>query len=149
MNLIMECESEAVLGSSSFEHHMSKLSPWTVQSQAPNKAPANGGSSFNQLLGIKGASQETVSLHSEMHYVWVSQFWWIMVELIISWDVRFLLKSPSWWSFMMPLFASHYNLWVAWFSLPKLMVLSWSCRISGRFAFNWWNLWLGLHLFGE
>lgn len=33
-----------------------------VNSQAPDKAPAaSNGSSFNQLLGIKGASQETVS----------------------------------------------------------------------------------------
>lgn len=32
-----------------------------VKSQAPDKAPA-GGSSINQLLGIKGASQETVIL---------------------------------------------------------------------------------------
>lgn len=32
-----------------------------VKSQAPDKAPAKNGSSFNQLLGIKGASQETVS----------------------------------------------------------------------------------------
>lgn len=31
-----------------------------VKSKAPDKAPAGGGSSFNQLLGIKGASQETV-----------------------------------------------------------------------------------------
>lgn len=32
-----------------------------VKSQAPDKAPAAGGSNFNQLLGIKGASQGTVS----------------------------------------------------------------------------------------
>lgn len=32
-----------------------------VKSQAPDKAPAGGGSSFNQLLGIKGAAKETVS----------------------------------------------------------------------------------------
>lgn len=31
-----------------------------VKSKAPDKAPAGGGSSFNQLLGIKGAAQETV-----------------------------------------------------------------------------------------
>ncbi|KAI4328712.1 hypothetical protein L6164_021046 [Bauhinia variegata] len=30
-----------------------------VKSDVPDKAPAGGGSSFNQLLGIKGASQET------------------------------------------------------------------------------------------
>ncbi|KAF3448162.1 hypothetical protein FNV43_RR08873 [Rhamnella rubrinervis] len=30
-----------------------------VKSQAPDKAPASNGSSFNQLLGIKGAAQET------------------------------------------------------------------------------------------
>lgn len=33
-----------------------------VKSQAPDKAPAANGSSFNQLLGIKGAAQESVSL---------------------------------------------------------------------------------------
>lgn len=33
-----------------------------VKSQAPDKAPAASGSSFNQLLGIKGAAQESVSL---------------------------------------------------------------------------------------
>lgn len=33
-----------------------------VKPQAPDKAPAASGSSFNQLLGIKGAAQETVSL---------------------------------------------------------------------------------------
>ena len=32
-----------------------------VKPKAPEKAPAAGGSSFNQLLGIKGAKQETVS----------------------------------------------------------------------------------------
>ena len=31
--------------------------------KAPEKAPAAGGSSFNQLLGIKGAKQETVRPH--------------------------------------------------------------------------------------
>ena len=36
---------------------------WSVKSQAPDKAPASGGSSFNQLLGIKGAALETVSYH--------------------------------------------------------------------------------------
>jgi hypothetical protein len=34
---------------------------WVVKSEAPDKAPAKDGSSFNQLLGIKGASQESVS----------------------------------------------------------------------------------------
>jgi len=33
-----------------------------VNPQVPGKAPAKEGSSFNQLLGIKGAAQETVSL---------------------------------------------------------------------------------------
>ena len=32
-----------------------------VKSQVPDKAHASGGSSFNQLLEIKGASHETVS----------------------------------------------------------------------------------------
>ncbi|KAK9939698.1 hypothetical protein M0R45_016387 [Rubus argutus] len=31
-----------------------------VKSQAPDKAPASGGLSFNQLLGIKRAFQETM-----------------------------------------------------------------------------------------
>lgn len=33
-----------------------------VKSQAPDKAPAASGSNVNQLLGIKGAAQETVRL---------------------------------------------------------------------------------------
>lgn len=33
----------------------------TVKPEAPNKAPIAGGSGFNQILGIKGAKQETVS----------------------------------------------------------------------------------------
>lgn len=33
-----------------------------VGAKAPDKAPAQSGSSFNQILGIKGAKQETVSL---------------------------------------------------------------------------------------
>ena len=31
-----------------------------VEAQVPDKAPSKDGSSFNQLLGIKGAAQETV-----------------------------------------------------------------------------------------
>lgn len=38
--------------------------PMAVKSQTPEKAPA-GGSSINQLLGIKGASQETVILKNK------------------------------------------------------------------------------------
>lgn len=44
-----------------------------VKAQAPDKAPAPSGSSFNQILGIKGAKQETVSLLS----------FWIMIMIII------------------------------------------------------------------
>lgn len=33
-----------------------------VGAKVPDKAPADKGSSFNQILGIKGAKQETVSL---------------------------------------------------------------------------------------
>jgi len=36
----------------------------TVKARAPDKAPAKDGSSINQLLGIKGAAQETVGLFS-------------------------------------------------------------------------------------
>lgn len=32
----------------------------TVKAKAPEKAPASSGSGFNQILGIKGAKQETV-----------------------------------------------------------------------------------------
>ncbi|XP_052113983.1 chlorophyll synthase, chloroplastic-like [Arachis duranensis] len=32
-----------------------------VKSQAPDKAPSKDGSSMNQLLGIKGAAQESLS----------------------------------------------------------------------------------------
>ena len=35
-----------------------------ANAKAPEKAPAADGSSFNQLLGIKGAKQESVSLPS-------------------------------------------------------------------------------------
>jgi len=35
---------------------------WAVKSEAPSTAPSKDGSSLNQLLGIKGAAQETVSL---------------------------------------------------------------------------------------
>ena len=31
-----------------------------AKAEAPDKAPAAGGSSLNQILGIKGAKQETV-----------------------------------------------------------------------------------------
>lgn len=34
-----------------------------VKAKAPDKAPADKGSSINQILGIKGAKQETVSHH--------------------------------------------------------------------------------------
>ena len=40
-----------------------------VKSKAPDKAPAGGGSSFNQLLGIKGAAQETVILYLQTRFL--------------------------------------------------------------------------------
>ncbi|RWW79326.1 hypothetical protein BHE74_00012395 [Ensete ventricosum] len=52
--------SPAVRASPSFFSHHDN-----IKAGAPEKAPASsdaGGSSFNQLLGIKGAAQETVSL---------------------------------------------------------------------------------------
>lgn len=45
-----------------------------VEPQVPDKAPAKNGSSFNQLLGIKGASQETVSRQMLAHYISFSTF---------------------------------------------------------------------------
>lgn len=41
---------------------------FAVKSQAPDKAPASNGSSFNQLLGIKGAAQESVSHASFIYF---------------------------------------------------------------------------------
>jgi hypothetical protein len=53
-----------------------------ANAKAPEKAPAADGSSFNQLLGIKGAKQESVSLPSTssralgyiLHWVALAQF---------------------------------------------------------------------------
>lgn len=42
-----------------------------VKAKAPDKAPADKGSSINQILGIKGAKQETVS------HPFFSLFWGI------------------------------------------------------------------------
>jgi len=51
--------------------------PTAVKSQTPDKAPA-GGSSINQLLGIKGASQETVILFISSESFKLSYLWIMM-----------------------------------------------------------------------
>lgn len=38
-----------------------------VKAKAPEKAPAASGSGFNQILGIKGAKQETVRVFIFMY----------------------------------------------------------------------------------
>lgn len=49
------------------------LDVFTVKPQAIDTAPVGSGSSFNQILGIRGAKQETVSRHSAMS-VYFSKF---------------------------------------------------------------------------
>lgn len=56
-----------------------------AKSQAPDKAPASNGSSFNQLLGIKGASQETVSHVSffQFHFIGFREKLYMFMDVIV------------------------------------------------------------------
>jgi hypothetical protein len=45
-----------------------------VKATAPDKAPADKGSSINQILGIKGAKQETVSYPSSFLFRKLNMF---------------------------------------------------------------------------
>ncbi|PPS13536.1 hypothetical protein GOBAR_AA07050 [Gossypium barbadense] len=61
-----------------------------VKSKAPDKAPAGGGSSFNQLLGIKGAAQETViPLYTDPFF--------LSFSLMDKWKIRLQLTKPVTW----------------------------------------------------
>ncbi|KAK6943153.1 UbiA prenyltransferase family, partial [Dillenia turbinata] len=65
-----------------------------VKSKAPDKAPA-GGSSFNQLLGIKGAAQETDDLAMLMMPDWIL----IVLTVVVQnkWKIRLQLAKPVTW----------------------------------------------------
>uniref|UniRef100_A0A2N9I229 Chlorophyll synthase n=1 Tax=Fagus sylvatica TaxID=28930 RepID=A0A2N9I229_FAGSY len=73
-----------------------------VKSQAPDKAPAaGGGSSFNQLLGIKGASQETnkwkIRLQLTKPVTWPPLVWGVVCGAAASgnfhWNLEDVAKS--------------------------------------------------------
>lgn len=72
-----------------------------VKSQAPEKAPATNGSSFNQLLGIKGAAQETnkwkIRLQLTKPVTWPPLVWGIVCGAAASgnfhWNLEDVAKS--------------------------------------------------------
>ncbi|TYK29243.1 chlorophyll synthase [Cucumis melo var. makuwa] len=72
-----------------------------VKSQAPDKAPASGGSSFNQLLGIKGAAQETnkwkIRLQLTKPVTWPPLVWGVVCGAAASgnfhWTIEDVAKS--------------------------------------------------------
>ncbi|XP_062003988.1 chlorophyll synthase, chloroplastic [Rosa rugosa] len=73
-----------------------------IKSQAaPDKAPASGGSSFNQLLGIKGASQETnkwkIRLQLTKPVTWPPLVWGVVCGAAASgnfhWNLEDVAKS--------------------------------------------------------
>ncbi|OMO85007.1 UbiA prenyltransferase family [Corchorus capsularis] len=73
-----------------------------VKSKAPDKAPAsNGGSSFNQLLGIKGAAQETdiwkIRLQLTKPVTWPPLVWGVVCGAAASgnfhWNLEDVAKS--------------------------------------------------------
>ncbi|CAN1820483.1 Chlorophyll synthase, chloroplastic, partial [Linum perenne] len=73
----------------------------TVKPQAPDKAPAGSGSSFNQLLGIKGAAQETnkwkIRLQLTKPVTWPPLVWGVVCGAAASgnfhWTVEDVAKS--------------------------------------------------------
>ncbi|KAB1224376.1 Chlorophyll synthase, chloroplastic [Morella rubra] len=73
----------------------------TVKSQAPDKAPAAGGSNFNQLLGIKGASQGTdkwkIRLQLTKPVTWPPLVWGVVCGAAASgnfhWNLEDVAKS--------------------------------------------------------
>ncbi|KAG6437071.1 hypothetical protein SASPL_101980 [Salvia splendens] len=60
-----------------------------VGAKVPDKAPADKGSSFNQILGIKGAKQETVSLFMSYGF--------IEFDTEDKWKIRVQLMKPVTW----------------------------------------------------
>ncbi|KAK1271841.1 hypothetical protein QJS04_geneDACA006081 [Acorus gramineus] len=72
-----------------------------VNSQIPDKAPASGGSSFNQLLGIKGAKQETnkwkIRLQLTKPVTWPPLVWGVVCGAAASgnfhWNIEDVTKS--------------------------------------------------------
>ncbi|EOY07152.1 UbiA prenyltransferase family protein isoform 2 [Theobroma cacao] len=72
-----------------------------VKSKAPDKAPAGGGSSFNQLLGIKGAAQETnkwkIRLQLTKPVTWPPLVWGVVCGAAASgnfhWNLEDVAKS--------------------------------------------------------
>ncbi|XP_022767778.1 chlorophyll synthase, chloroplastic isoform X2 [Durio zibethinus] len=72
-----------------------------VKSKAPDKAPASGGSSFNQLLGIKGAAQETdkwkIRLQLTKPVTWPPLVWGVVCGAAASgnfhWNPEDVAKS--------------------------------------------------------
>ncbi|KAH9736638.1 chlorophyll synthase [Citrus sinensis] len=72
-----------------------------VKPQAPDKAPAASGSSFNQLLGIKGAAQETnkwkIRLQLTKPVTWPPLIWGIVCGAAASgnfhWNLEDVAKS--------------------------------------------------------
>ncbi|XVF76844.1 hypothetical protein PTKIN_Ptkin13bG0299600 [Pterospermum kingtungense] len=72
-----------------------------VKSKAPDKAPNDGGSSFNQLLGIKGAAQETnkwkIRLQLTKPVTWPPLVWGVVCGAAASgnfhWNLEDVAKS--------------------------------------------------------
>ncbi|XP_031257192.1 chlorophyll synthase, chloroplastic-like [Pistacia vera] len=72
-----------------------------VKSQAPDKAPAASGSSFNQLLGIKGAAQESnkwkIRLQLTKPVTWPPLVWGVVCGAAASgnfhWNLDDVAKS--------------------------------------------------------
>ncbi|KAK4771298.1 hypothetical protein SAY87_031830 [Trapa incisa] len=70
-----------------------------VQSQAPDKVPAKCGSSFNQLLGIKGASQETnlwkIRLQLTKPVTWPPLVWGVVCGAAASGNFHWTLEDVA------------------------------------------------------
>ncbi|RZC90707.1 hypothetical protein C5167_028540 [Papaver somniferum] len=72
-----------------------------VKSKAPDKAPSDGGSSINQILGIKGAAQETNKLKIRVQLMkpvtWPPLIWGVVCGAAASgnfhWGVEDVAKS--------------------------------------------------------
>ncbi|KAK1284250.1 hypothetical protein QJS10_CPB21g01304 [Acorus calamus] len=73
----------------------------SMNSQIPDKAPTSGGSSFNQLLGIKGAKQETnkwkIRLQLTKPVTWPPLVWGVVCGAAASgnfhWNIEDVTKS--------------------------------------------------------